>query len=109
MGMAARTCVWVGYDAREAFGRLPDEISDKFKEEGEVEVNGVVIRDFFVGRERTGLGVELLCHDWNYDLKELDLAPLARKASKLKPRVSQIFKVWGVDDEPKVLLASDFS
>lgn len=109
MGMDAKTHVWVGYDAEQVFGKLPDEVVDQFENEGEVKIDGVVIRDFFVSEERAGLGVELLYHDWDYGLKEVDLDDLSREASELKSKVAQIFKGWGINDEPKVLLASNFS
>ena len=109
MGMDAKTDVWVGYDADKVFGRLPDEVVSQLENRGDIEVDGVLIRDYFVSDERVGLGVELLYHDWDYGLKEIDLDDLTKKASELKSKVSQIFKGWGIDDEPKVLLASSFS
>jgi hypothetical protein len=109
MGMDAKTHVWVGYDAEQVFGKLPDEIADEIENAGEIKVDGVVIRDFHVTDDRVGLGAGLLYHDWDYGLKEIDLDDLAEKASHLKLKVAQIFKGWGIDDEPKVLLASNFS
>lgn len=109
MGMDVKVHVWVGYDAEQVFGKLPSEVVDQFENEGEVKVDGVVIRDFFVSEERAGLGADLLFHDWDYGLKEVDLDDLSKKASELKLRVAQIFKGWGIEDDPKVLLAADYS
>jgi len=109
MGMDAKTHVWVGYRADDVFEKLPEEIANQIENDGDIDVDGVVVRDFRVADERAGLGVELLHHDWDYGPKEVDLDGLAKKASGLKPKVAQIFKSWGINEEPNVLIASDFS
>ena len=109
MGMDAETSVWVGYDSDKVFERLPNEVRNQIEGDGEIEVGKVAVSEFYVSGKRVGLGVELLCHYRHHEPKEVDLEELARKASELKLKVASIFRIWGIDDEPRVLLTSDLS
>jgi len=107
MGMDPKTQIWIGFESEDVLEQLPDEIRYRFEDDGEIETPDVLIETFYIGGEVVGLGAKLLEHSYGPD--ELNLSDLVTKAAELKPKVRDIFASWGVDDEPGVLLASDYS
>lgn len=103
------TRVWIGYIEKDVCGKLPDKIMNRFECEEEIKIEEIGISRFYsCDNDCAGIGVELLCYDWLDEAIEVDLNGLAEKVVKLKPKVTRIFKAWGVNDEPKVLLATGF-
>ncbi len=110
MGQDATTKVWVGSNDTGILERLPKEVLSELEENWDgLVADGVQLQTFRVHDEVEGLGVQLLDHDWNNGPKELNLGELAMKAAELQIKVAAIFKRWGIVDEPKVFLATDFS
>ena len=114
MGMDARVDIWVGAKLESGVDvndivTLSDEQKQELEEEGEVSADGMTIRLFSSCDERVGFGVELFSHDWDGGVVELDLIKLACDADKLIERVGKIFREWGYEKKPEVLLMTDFS
>jgi len=104
--MTPKTYILLGYDAEEVLNRLPEEIADRFYKEEEIEVDGVILFYLRCGDDPEGLGVRILNHRWYDGSREIDFNALAKLVEELKPKATKIFKSWGINDEPKVLLYS---
>ena len=109
MGMDARTVIWVGYDWEEIAELISEEVAEDLSADGGIEIGNLTVREFVVNEARVGIGIELLRHDLDSDIKPIDLVDLAGQAATLKARLTDAFRTWDIDLEPKVFLASDFS